>query len=107
MLVALNLALALGGAALHGAAAEGRPYEDLICSYPWDCQKAYRIMLCESTANPRALAGGNYGLMQINAIHSAMVGGDLNALYDPETNVRIAYALYSASGWQPWVACGG
>lgn len=65
-----------------------------------------RVAQCESTMNPSAYAAGNYGLFQVNGIHSALVGGDLSALYDPETNVRVAYSLYESRGWQPWGFCG-
>jgi hypothetical protein len=84
-----------------------RPYADLLCEYTaWDCAKAYRVMLCESSGNPRAYADGNYGLMQINAVHGPRVGGNLAALYDPEVNIAIAYQLYLERGWQPWAICG-
>jgi len=40
----------------------------------------------------------DYGLMQINSIHADMVGGNLEALRDPQTNIKIAYKLYAARG---------
>lgn len=47
----------------------------------------------------------DYGLMQINSIHADMVGGDLEQLRDPATNVKIAYALSKGGAdWTPWVA---
>lgn len=87
-------------------------YDDLVCSYSWDCGRALRVMFCESTNNPRAYAAGNYGLMQINAIHASRAGGSLEALYDPETNIDIAHQLYLAAraqggtGFEPWAYCG-
>ena len=97
------LLLAILAAAVWTASVRAqRPYEDLICSYPWDCAKAYRVMLCESRGDPTAYNAGNYGLFQLNAIHRARVGGDLSLFYDPETNVRVAYDLWSAQGWAPW-----
>lgn len=42
------------------------------------------------------------GLFQINSIHIARVDGNLAALFDPATNVRVAYAIYSEQGWCPW-----
>lgn len=63
-------------------------------------------MFCESSGNPNAYAAGNFGLMQINGIHSVLVGGDPSVFYDPETNVAMAYRLYSERGWQPWGSCG-
>jgi hypothetical protein len=32
------------------------------------------------------------------------VGGNLQALYNAETNVRVADAIYSEQNWCPWVA---
>lgn len=80
-----------------------RPYQELICSYPgWDCEKAYRVMWCESKGDPRAYSAGNVGLFQINEIHRWRVGGDASRLYDPEINVAVAHAIYSEQGWSPW-----
>lgn len=56
--------------------------------------------------NPRAYAANNYGLFQINGIHVGMTPNhSLEDLYDPEINVEIAYRLYQAQGWTPWVYC--
>ena len=44
------------------------------------------------------------GLFQINSVHSGRVAGNLDSLYDPETNVRIAGEIFSGQGWHPWVA---
>ena len=76
--------------------------EALICSFDWPCAQALRVARCESTLNPRAYSRGNYGLMQINAVHSRRVGGNLEALYDPETNLRVAFQIWSEQGWSPW-----
>lgn len=85
-----------------------RPYEQLICAYAWDCNKAIHIMECESTHNPRAYAASNYGLFQVNAIHIDMTPNhSLDDLYVPEINVDIAFRLYQSRGWQPWIVCGG
>jgi soluble lytic murein transglycosylase-like protein len=86
---------------------EPQAYEDLLCGYAdWDCAKAYRVMLCESSGNPRAYAAGNYGLMQVNGIHAHRVGGNPAAFYDPATNIEIAHQLWQERGWQPWGYCG-
>lgn len=84
--------------------AEDRPYEELICSptFAWDCQKAYRVMLCESSGDARAYAAGNYGLMQISYVHAARVGGDVTRLYNPEVNLQVAYEIWMEQGWNPW-----
>lgn len=47
----------------------------------------------------------DYGLMQINSIHADMVGGDLEKLRDPATNIKIAYSLSrGGTNWTPWSA---
>ena len=78
---------------------------ELVCSYRWSCQEALRVMHCESRGDPLAAsAGGDRGLFQINPVHRARVGGNLSRLHDPETNVAVAWAIYSEQGWRPW-AC--
>lgn len=44
------------------------------------------------------------GLFQINSIHTKKVGGDLDSLYDIETNIRVAKQIYDGSGWFAWSA---
>lgn len=47
----------------------------------------------------------DYGLMQINSIHADMVGGNLELLRDPATNIKIAYSLSKhGTDWTPWSA---
>jgi hypothetical protein len=56
---------------------------------------AFRVVGCESGGNPNAREPhtGAAGLFQI-------LGGP----FDPEANVRRAFAMWQARGWQPWVA---
>ena len=61
-------------------------------------------MMCESSGHAGAYNAGNYGLFQINAVHSARVGGDLVSLFLPEVNASVAYAIWLDQGWAPW-AC--
>ena len=63
-----------------------------------------QVMRCESRGDPRAYSAGNLGLFQVNAIHRGRVGGNVEALYDPEANVRTAHAIYVDSGrsWRAW-----
>ena len=93
-----------GAMAVPVTAADTDEIKDMICQYDWDCGQALRVAHCESTMNPRAYNAGNRGLFQINEIHRAKVGGDLDSLYDPEVNIRTAYTIWSAQGWGPW-AC--
>lgn len=67
------------------------------------CENALIIAKYESTFNPGAYYNGNYGIFQINCpSHSWRVGGDCNALFDFETNLRIAKQIYDEQGWGPW-----
>jgi len=83
-----------------------------VKSYDWDHQIAYAICMAESGGNPvKDNAGLNsdgsvdFGLMQVNSIHADMVGGNLERLRDPETNIKIAYSLSKGgSDWTPWSA---
>ena len=83
-------------------------WTELVCNqgYEWPCDEAMAVLWCESRGAPGAYADGNYGLMQINAIHRRRVGGDLSQLYVPEVNVRVAHELWREQGWNPWRACG-
>lgn len=62
------------------------------------------MIWCESRGDPWAYYQGNYGLMQINAAHVWRVGWNLENLYDPAVNLRVAWEIYQESGWTPW-AC--
>lgn len=44
----------------------------------------------------------DYGLFQLNEVQAHRVGGDVNKLLDPETNVQVAYQMYKEQGWKPW-----
>lgn len=78
-------------------------YRPIIASYGWNVSIAMAVMKAESGCNPTASSPTcDHGLMQINCVHSGMVNGDLTALNDPATNVRIAFAIYQGSGWSAW-----
>lgn len=74
----------------------------LINQYDWNKEVAYQVMMAESHCNPNAAnlndvhgsCVGSFGLFQINCGHGQ--------LYDPATNVAVAYNMYKQSGWQPW-----
>jgi len=67
------------------------------------------VMRGESGGRASAIGHNNngstdYGLMQINSIHTKKVGGNLNSLLDPETNIRVASEIYKQQGnWSAWV----
>lgn len=68
---------------------------------------AVAVALAESGGNATATnrnANGStdYGLWQINSVHSAdLASGDWR---DPTANARMAFAVYSRQGWAAWYA---
>lgn len=78
-------------------------YEPLVAQYGWNVHIAMAIMQAESGCNPTATSPTcDHGLMQINCVHAAAVGGNLALLNDPATNVRVAYQVYQGAGWSAW-----
>ena len=80
-------------------------------SFPDQYSKAVAVATCESGLNPNAISpgGGNWGLFQINTVHSSMVrsmGYSWDQILDPYVNSKVARRIYNdAGGWGPW-ACG-
>ena len=68
---------------------------------------AARILMCESGGDPRALnPSGAAGLMQIH--HPSwgdVYGVTIEDLFDPGTNVAIAYDIWSKLGWSHGPVC--
>jgi len=80
-------------------------WEWLVSRYRWPVAEALSVLSCESRGDPAAYRSGNYGLFQINSIHAWRVGGRVASLFEPETNVRVAYDVWrDNAGWGPW-AC--
>jgi soluble lytic murein transglycosylase-like protein len=78
-------------------------YDYLFRQYDWNVDVAEAICQAESGGNPYAYSSTcDRGLMQVNCIHSDMVGYDLSSLYSPTTNIRVAHKIYSAHGWTAW-----
>ena len=81
-----------------------------VDKYDWNTKIAYAICMAESGGNAAIDNAGtnsngsvDYGLMQINSIHADMVGGNLELLRDPATNIKIAYSLSKGgTDWTPW-----
>lgn len=42
------------------------------------------------------------GIFQIHRVHKAKYEGE--DIYDVDTNIRVAYEIFKAQGWQPWEA---
>ncbi|MEY2403986.1 MAG: hypothetical protein QOD38_1537 [Acidimicrobiaceae bacterium] len=73
--------------------------------------QAMGVAQCESSLDPNAVSpgGGNWGLFQINTVHSgefeAVTGQSWDNVLDPYLNSNFAAWLYDQSGgWGPW-AC--
>ncbi len=64
----------------------------------------------ESGGNPGALNNGNYGLLQISAVHVGKLervtgSRDLTLLFEPAVNIAVGWLVYAESGggsWLPW-----
>lgn len=76
--------------------------------YDWNTQIAYAICEAESRGNPDAIGYNtngsvDRGLMQVNSIHADLVGGNLASLFNPATNIKVAYSLSKhGTDWSAW-----
>lgn len=78
-------------------------YRSTFEQYRWNVHTALAICEAESGGNVSALSStGDRGLMQINYVHANKVDYDLSRLYNPYTNIRVAYAVYLSQGWHGW-----
>lgn len=77
---------------------------DLICSYSWPCGEALSVAHCESRYRPEAYnpASGASGVFQIVPYWHSWRLRPGESLFDASVNIRIAYELWSESGWRPW-----
>lgn len=71
--------------------------------------QAVAVARCESTLNPTAIGGPNYGLFQIARVHTqdfeAFTGLSWSeAILQADANAAYARKLYDGEGWSPW-AC--
>jgi len=79
--------------------------QTLVCTYPWPCEQALKVMWCESGGKPWAIGrGANYGLYQINHVHARRIPDFWTAWMNPAKNIEWGYALWARQGWKPW-AC--
>jgi len=83
-------------------------YVDEVIKYDWEVETAIGVMWFESNCNPVAVnprdshrgCTGSFGLFQVACIHH-----DTTALKVPDTNVQVAYSIYSKGHWKPWGVC--
>ncbi|MFA5566184.1 MAG: transglycosylase SLT domain-containing protein [Acidimicrobiia bacterium] len=69
--------------------------------------QAIRVAQCESNLQPGAVSpgGGNWGLFQINKVHTGRVaahGFAWSEMLYPWQNAVVAADLWAEAGWQPW-----
>ena len=68
--------------------------ETLVTQLSWPVKRAQAVEWCESRDNPNAESSDRaIGLFQ-----------ELGGSFDPIENVKDAFALWSARGWEPWTA---
>jgi hypothetical protein len=77
--------------------------KNYICTKGWDCKKAIRIAICESSLNPKAKnekgRDRSYGIFQINIYGSLTKNRPSKQwLLDWKNNINYAYKLYLSSG---------
>ena len=75
--------------------------------FPEQPAKALRVVMCESTGDPLAVAGAYHGLWQFDVKTWQSVGGvGLPSQASAAEQTRLARVLYNQRGWQPWPHCG-
>lgn len=86
-------------------------YVPLLSKYAWDLRTARAVMEAESHCNPvedntglNTDGSNDKGLMQVNSIH--VTSGLITDAerFNPESNIRAAYAIYQGAGWKAWSA---
>ena len=78
-------------------------YRSTFDNYDWNVRTAIAICKAESGGNVYAHSStGDRGLMQINYVHAAKVDYNLQRLYNPYTNISVAYKVYLSQGWRGW-----
>ena len=79
-------------------------YDAVAAAFPDQADRAYRIVVCESSGNARANTGnGYYGLWQFDLATWRSVGGaGLPSEASVGEQVARARSLYERRGWSPW-----
>lgn len=91
------------------AQGRGYLYELVLTHFSEMPDKAYRVMMCESTGDPEVISpnGLYHGLWQFDEVTWNGVGGEgLPSDASPEEQTMRARVLYDMRGWQPWPHCG-
>lgn len=80
-----------------------------VNAYSWDTHVAYAVCMAESGGNPNAHGANtngtdDAGLMQVNSLHvdSGLIGDQER--FNPQANIKAAWAIYQGGGWKAWSA---
>jgi hypothetical protein len=79
-------------------------YDAVAAAFPEQADRAYAVVLCESSGHAGARSGtGYYGLWQFDLPTWQSVGGSgLPSEASVDEQVRRARMLYDSRGWAPW-----
>lgn len=82
-------------------------FRELVEKYPWNSKIMLAIARAESNCNPRSDNSGlntngtyDYGLFQINSVHSH----SQSILANPAKNTEIAFKIWQSQGYRAWSA---
>lgn len=81
----------------------------MIYFYPWEVERAMRVLGCESVGDPEAIGeAGEMGLMQHHprywAERSSRYGWGGWSAFSPDANIAVAAAIvhYDDRSWRHW-----
>lgn len=82
----------------------GELYDALTAAFPEDPDRAYAVVMCESSGNASANTGnGYYGLWQFDLGTWQSVGGSgLPSDASVDEQIMRARMLFDSRGWSPW-----
>lgn len=91
--------------AVTATAGPGSPKtpRQIVCGvFKSRCSSAWRVVMCESRGNPRAVGrAGERGLFQIHPVHFGWAKPA--RLFEPRWNALVAYRLSrGGTNWRPW-----
>ena len=95
--------IALFWAMAHAPEGRGVTSRAAVCKvFKSRCGAAWRVVMCESRGNPRAVGGaGERGLFQIHPVHFRWAKPE--KLFEPRWNALVAYRLSrGGTNWGPW-----
>jgi len=95
----------------RGDLSDKNAYYNMLSRYDWNADHMFCLMACESSFNPNAYNGerhkgcnGSRGLLQVACVHNHRVDNP-DDLYDPKTNIAVAYQVWKLQGYRAWRNC--